>query len=111
MQYFRTVFLEEAEQFLLALPPKVAKKVLKNIRRAEKCQDDKLFKKLNNDIWEFRSRNGFSQIRLLAFWDKTNKENSLVFATHGFMKKADKIPGQEIQRAINLRNKYFDSKK
>lgn len=27
------------------------------------------------------------QNRLLAFWDKTDKTETLVFATHGFIKK------------------------
>jgi hypothetical protein len=48
---------------------------------------------------------------LLAFWDKTENINILVVATHGFIKKVDKVPDNEIQRAINIRKKYFDSKK
>lgn len=29
-------------------------------------------------------------IRLLAFWDKTDSEQTLVLATHGFIKKTQK---------------------
>jgi hypothetical protein len=31
-------------------------------------------------------------------------------ATHGFFKKTDKVPGKEIERALNLKNKYFETK-
>ncbi|MCH8496320.1 MAG: type II toxin-antitoxin system RelE/ParE family toxin [Balneolales bacterium] len=43
------------------------------------------------------------QIRLLAFWDKTDSKETLVIATHGFIKKVDKIPGNELNRAVRLR--------
>jgi len=34
---------------------------------------------------------------LLTFWDKTTDIETIVFATHGFKKKADKIAKREIQ--------------
>ncbi len=85
-------------------------KVFYNIDLAEKSNDPKLFKKLQKDIWEFRTKFGGKQIRLLAFWDKDNEKETLVFATHGFIKKVDKVPASEIDRAINIRTKYFESK-
>jgi len=69
-----------------------------------------LFKKLQDDIWEFRKKFGGLQIRLLAFWDKSDNKNTLVIATHGFIKKVDKVPANEIHRAVRLRNKYYESK-
>mgnify|MGYP003397035829 CR=1 FL=1 len=111
MQYFKTKFLEEANQFIASLDLKAAKKLIYNIDMAEQTNDPKLFKKLRDDIWEFRVRHGSLQIRLLAFWDKTDSVNTLVFATHGFIKKVDKVPDNEINRKKNIRNKYFDSKK
>jgi hypothetical protein len=33
-----------------------------------------------------------------------------VIATHGFIKKVDKVPGKEIDRASRLKVKYFESK-
>lgn len=110
MRFFETKFLEEAEQFIAQLDPKTIKKIFYNIDLAEHTNDPKLFKKLQNDIWEFRTKFGGLQIRLLAFWDKTDKKETLVIATHGFIKKVDKIPGQEIDRAIRLKTKYFEDK-
>lgn len=81
-----------------------------NIDLAENTNDPKLFKKLQHDIWEFRTRYNGLQIRLLAFWDKTNKTETLVFATHGFIKKVDKVPSNEIERAIRIKTAYFENK-
>jgi phage-related protein len=110
MQYFQTRFLEEAEKFISKLDPKAIKKVFYNIDIAEQTNDPRLFKKLKNDIWEFRTLYAGIQIRLLAFWDKSDGKETLVFATHGFIKKVDKVPSKEIERATNIKDKYFDTK-
>lgn len=110
MQYFQTRFVEEAEKFLASLDIKAARKIIYNIDLAEQSNDPRLFKKLQNDIWEFRTKFGGQQIRLLAFWDKDKELETLVFATHGFIKKVDKVPKKEIERAIHIRTKYFESK-
>ncbi|MEA5141441.1 type II toxin-antitoxin system RelE/ParE family toxin [Arcicella rigui] len=109
MRYFQTRFLEEADKFIAGLDSKIIKKILYNVEIAEQTNDPKLFKKLQHDIWEFRTNYAGLQIRLLAFWDKTDGKNTLVFATHGFIKKVDKVPKNEIERAIRIRTKYFES--
>ena len=96
MRYFETKFLEEADEFISVLD--------------RKTNDPKLFKKLQNDIWEFRTKYAGLQIRLLAFWDKTDNKETLVLATHGLIKKVDKVPANEIYRAVRLRDKYFNNK-
>lgn len=111
MHYFRTRFLEQANEFIAGLDAKAARKLFYNIDLAEQTNDPKLFKKLKDDIWEFRVRYGSNQIRLLAFWDKSDNKSTLVIATHGFIKKVDKVPENEIERAKYLRNKYLESKK
>jgi len=110
MRYFDTRFLEEADKFIAALKPKTIKKLLYNIDLAEQTNDPRLFKKLKNDIWEFRTKYEGLQIRLLAFWDKSNNKETLVMATHGFIKKVDKVPENEIERAIRIRERYFETK-
>ena len=102
--------MEEADKFIAGLDPKAMKKIFYNIDLAEQTNDPKLFKKLQTEIWEFRVRYKGLQIRLLAFWDKTQSTETLVFATHGFIKKVDKVPANEIARAENLRKKYFGLK-
>lgn len=110
MQYFQTRFLAEANEFIASLDPKAARKVLYTVDLAEQTNDPKLFKKLRKGIWEFRVLYGGRQIRLLAFWDKTDRKETLVFATHGFIKKVDKVPSNEIERAVKIRIKYFENK-
>lgn len=110
MRFFETRFLEEADEFISQLDPKTIKKIIYNIDLAEKTNDPKLFKKLQNDIWEFRTNFAGLQIRLLAFWDKTYNKETLVIATHGFIKKVDKVPANEIDRAVRLKDKYFYNK-
>ncbi len=110
MRYFETRFLEEAKTFIATLDQKTVKKVFYNIDLAEQTNDPRLFKKLQHDIWEFRTQYAGLQIRLLAFWDKTGGKETLVIATHGFVKKVDKVPANEIDRAVRLREKYFDNK-
>ena len=56
MQYFQTIFLEEADKFIAGLDAKTARKVFYNIDLAEQTSDPKLFKKLHHEIWEFRTK-------------------------------------------------------
>lgn len=85
-----TRFLEEADKFIAVLDSKIVRKTFYNIDLAEQTNDPKLFKKLQSDIWEFRTRYAGLHIRLLAFWDKSENKETLVIATHGFIKKVDK---------------------
>lgn len=74
--------------------------------------DPELFKKLDDtDIWEFRTHYNKIQYRMLAFWDKNSDVDTLVIATHGFIKKTQKTPQKEILKAEEIRKIYFNSKK
>jgi phage-related protein len=110
MRYFQTRFLEEADKFIAGLDNKTVRKIFYNIDLAEQTNDPKLFKKLHGEIWEFRTKYAGLQIRLLAFWDKSDGKETLVFATHGFVKKVDKVPKSEIERATRIRENYFNNK-
>ncbi len=109
MNYLEKRFMEEANSFIATLDSKAVKKILYNIDFAAQTNDPKLFKKLQNDSWELRTLHAGIQIRLLAFWDKTEKNRTLVIATHGFIKKVDKVPINEIDRAQRLRAIYFEN--
>lgn len=111
MQFFETIFLEEADEFMQTLDRKSQQKVMYNVRIAEQTNDPELFKKLNDNIWEFRTKFLAKQIRILAFWDKSEKTETLVLATNGFIKKTSKTPMSEIERAERIRNKYFNENK
>ncbi len=107
---FRVQFLEEAKEFLDVLEEKSRDKILYNIWKSRITNDKELFKKLQDEIWEFRTLYNKTYFRLFAFWDKTNKEETVVISTHGLIKKTDKVPQSEINRAERSRQKYFIDK-
>ena len=92
---FKVIMSSEADAFLDTLRQDVKDKIIYNV-------DD-------TDIWEFRTLYKGIQYRLLAFWD-TDAE-TLVIATHGFVKKTQKTPRKEINKAEAVRILYFNSKK
>lgn len=109
---FKVVLSKEARSFLSELNTKISNKIIYNIRKATTVIDPVLFKKLDDtDIWEFRTQYSGIQYRLLAFWDKINGTDTLVIATHGFIKKTQKTPSKEIAKAEEIRKQYFNSKK
>ena len=110
MRFFTTVFLKEADEFLSTLDSKTVIKVLYNIELAENSNDRRLFNKLHDEIWEFRTLFNGAQIRLMAFWDTRDKLETLVVASHGYVKKTSKVHKNEIDKAIALRKKYMSQK-
>jgi len=107
---FEIIFLEEVRIFLRSLDIKHYEKILYNIGKAQMENDPELFKKLTDDIWEFRTLYQGLQYRLLAFWDKTSATETLVISTHGFIKKRNNVPEQEIKKALQSKSKYFENK-
>lgn len=109
-KHFEILFLDEAFEFLSGLERKHYEKILYNIRKSQVEPDPDLFKKLSDDIWEFRTLYQGLQYRLLAFWDKDSNTETLVISTHGFIKKRSKVPDKEIQKAVKIRSIYLADK-
>jgi phage-related protein len=105
---FEVVFLEQAIDFMAKADQKAKAKVYYNLDKAKYGLDPKLFKKLRDDIWEFRTKYGGLQYRLFAFWDKTGITETLVLATYGIIKKTDKVPETEIEKAKQIRTEYSE---
>jgi len=111
VEKFEVEFLKEVFDFLDQIDEKARDKILFNIDKSKVKTDNKLFKKLNPDIWEFRTLFNKKQYRLFAFWDKSNKKGTVVIATHGIINKIQKTPKKEINKATKLMDKYFNEKK
>jgi len=105
---FEVIFLEQALEFLEKLDLKVRQKIYYNVDKAKIGLDPKLFKKLTDEIWEFRTKYNGIQYRLFAFWDRNNNKETLVISTHGIIKKVDKVPKSEIVKAEKIRKNYFE---
>jgi phage-related protein len=106
---FKVEFLENAKEFLDSLDDKPRAKIIYNIWKSKSAKDDELLKKLEDDIWEFRTLYNKIAYRLFAFWDETEK--SLIVVTNGIIKKTGKTPKKEIEKAKHLRAEYIKSKK
>ena len=107
---FRVEFLDDAKAFLDGLDEKSRKKIVYNVWKSRSVSDNELFKKLQDEIWEFRTMFNKTYYRLFAFWDKTENRDTVVISTHGIVKKTDKIPQSEIDRATKIREQYFNEK-
>lgn len=106
----KVVLLDEALAFVRSLPIKVQEKIVYNYNKIERGMMSKeLFKKLgNSEIWEFRTLYEGNCYRLFFFWD-TDTE-TFIIATHGIMKKSQKTPTKEIEKAEAIRKEYFKDK-
>lgn len=107
---FKVVFLEEALLFLHTIDEKAREKIIYNIRKAQITNDPELFKKLNDEIWEFRTLYNKTAYRLFAFWDRIEGAKTIVVSTHGIIKKTDKTPIAAIGKALQLKKIYLNQK-
>ena len=51
------------------------------------------------ELWELKAY----QVRIMLFYDETNN----MVLTHGFLKKRDKTPKNQIDRGLRIREEYF----
>jgi phage-related protein len=98
------------ENFLDSLPGKVAQKITWTLEILENqgMLPSTYFKKLKNtEIWECRIQFGSNIYRIFCFFEL----NSIIVLTHGFIKKSQKTPQKEIERAIQYKNDYISRRK
>ena len=107
---FDVELLPEAIEFLENLDDKTREKIYYNIKKSQFVNDNELFKKLNDFIWEFRTLYKSKAYRLFSFWDKADGKETLVVATHGILKKTQKAPPKEIKKAEEIRKQYLENK-
>jgi phage-related protein len=100
-----------ARDFLDSLFGKVAQKVAWVLQLLEDLEKIPVvfFKKLigTEEIWECRIRYGSNIYRIFCFFDS----HSVVVLTHGLVKKSQKTPRTEIERAESYRRDYLNRRK
>ncbi|PQB05617.1 type II toxin-antitoxin system RelE/ParE family toxin [Aureitalea marina] len=106
---FEVVLLEEAIIFLDSLDGKTREKILFNLDNSRFVIDPKLFKKLAENVWEFRTIYKGISYRLFAFWDKRDNVRTLVIVSHGFKKKMNRVPIREIRKTQKIRLTYINN--
>lgn len=105
-----TVILkEEAKGFLAEHPLIVRQKFVVAFRKTCAGHKGHWFKKLTDSdgLFEFRVEVATNIYRLFAFWDTTSAEQTLIVCTHGFQKKTDKTPSNELEKAARIKREYF----
>ena len=107
---FKVEFLPQAVEFMESLDQKSQQKIYYNIKKAQLTNDPELFKKLNDNIWEFRTFYNKTHFRIFAFWDKSQGQQTLVLSTHGLIKKTDRTPKTDLEKAERIREQYFEQK-
>ena len=67
------------------------------------------FKHLENTdgLYEIRAQVGNNIYRIFCFFDS----NNLVVVGHGFQKKTQKTPQQELDKATEIKKQYYEEKK
>ena len=94
-------------QFLDSLPGKAAQKVTWVLNLIEDLDTvpSTYFKKLvsTEEIWECRIQFGSNAYRIFCFFEG----HSVVVVTHGLIKKTQKTPQREIERAESYRRDYL----
>ncbi len=93
-----------------SLDQKSQQKIYYNIKKAQLTNDPELLKKLNDNIWEFRTFYNKTHFRIFAFWDKSQGQQTLVLSTHGLIKKTDRTPKTDLEKAERIREQYFEQK-
>ncbi len=103
---FEVSYLVEVRSFFREIDPQATRKLIYNINKAKQVNDASIFKKLKgSEIWEFRANVKGAQYRLFAFWDIDKR--ALVVCTHGIVKKTQKTPKKEIEKAEQIRKQYL----
>ena len=107
------ILLKQTEEFTNSLEINPKKKLFQAMRKTKERLFGLWFTKLKSSdgIFEFRVDDSGKYYRLFAFWDTEEDEMTLVVATHGLIKKTNKTPLSEIQKAEQIKREYFEEKK
>jgi phage-related protein len=104
-------FENHFSEFLKRQPVKVQNKIFKIIEAIETLErvPSNYLKMLvgTNGLYEARIQLGSEIWRVFCFFDK----GKLVILLNGFTKKTQKTPKNEIEKALQLMQKYYDTKK
>jgi phage-related protein len=99
--------MSENKAFLDSLDTSQRAKIVKIIKRYADfgyIRNKEQFKKVEGCLWEFKEY----QTRILMYHCSTRGRIAL---THGFVKKKDKVPRNQIDRATEIKNEYDSIRK
>ena len=101
-RYFKDFYEEQK--------PKVKKKIIWTLKVVESLDriPEIYFKHIEgtDGIYEIRVQHGNEIFRIFSFFDK----NNLIIVGHGFQKKTEKTPQNQLDQAEKVKNEYYESK-
>lgn len=101
-------FKDYFKDFYKEQPWKVQKKILWTLKLVETLNQipEIYFKHLEGTegLYEIRVAVGSNIFRIFCFFDK----NNLVVIGNGFQKKTQKTPTQQLERAIKIKQEYYE---
>ncbi|MDD4971953.1 MAG: type II toxin-antitoxin system RelE/ParE family toxin [Paludibacter sp.] len=103
------IALPQAEEFLDTVEEKVRKKFFHAFRKTQQRIFGNWFKKLTgtDELYEFRVDDNGKFYRLFAFWDSRGADQTLIITSHGLIKKSNKTPKSELEKAEKIKQNYF----
>ncbi|MBI4738175.1 type II toxin-antitoxin system RelE/ParE family toxin [Candidatus Woesearchaeota archaeon] len=109
VKFFKSVKGEEyAYEFIKGLQQHIRERITANIQYLHdhgNLARRPYVEYLGNKVYELRTACAHLEIRILYFFD-----DRLIILTHGFLKKTDATPRNEIERAQKIRVDYFKQK-
>lgn len=115
MEYFKVIFYkledgtEPVKDFILGLDRKMRAKVMKELKMLSLNGTElrePYSKLLDDGIFELRAKSGSDITRVLYFFFVGRK----IILTNGFVKKSQKTPPEELDRAKRYRSDYLKRK-
>ena len=107
LYFFKSYF----EEFYEDQTDKIKKKIIWTLKVIEEIDriPEIYLKHLKNTtgLYEIRVQVGNNIFRIFCFFDLDN----IVVVGHGFQKKTQKTPKQQIERAEQIKKEYYESKK
>jgi phage-related protein len=102
--------LKLAEEFLDELDEPVRKKFFHSMRKTKERIFGDWFTKMTDtsDLFEFKVDYNGKFYRLFSFWDSRGETHTLIVCTHGILKKTNKTPKSEIEKALKIKERYFN---
>jgi phage-related protein len=104
IKVFKTEFIRFYESQILKVQDKIDQ--VFTILKYQKQVPIKFFKKLNGfeNLYEIRVITAFKSIRIMCF----KEGDQLIILTHAFVKKSQKTPKKELNKALNLKKEYYE---
>jgi phage-related protein len=80
-------------------------RLFQHLAKLGTVRNEQKFKKVEGEIWEFKDY----QARVFGFFGRNAAGKRCFFLTHGFIKKKQKLPRTEIDRANSIMNSWLRS--